>query len=110
MARITKDAATRPLPRTFTLTVTPRRMAAALVVVLLLFAGVLLVGCGVSEQDSQGDPGVITEKDHDSNGKRADDWDFTIRRADGSSYEKDVSSAAYDTCYVGSKFPKCVTD
>lgn len=84
-----------------------RKTLYTLALISLTFAG---VGCGVSEEDSKGDPGVITEKDHDSNGKKADDYDFTVKRADGSTYEKDVSSFAFDSCYVGSKFPKCVTD
>ena len=87
------------------------RIKTAVTAVLMTAALALgTVACGVTEDDKKGDPGVITEKDHDANGKRADDYDFTVKRADGTEYEKDVSGSAYDSCYVGSKFPKCLSD
>lgn len=68
-----------------------------------------LAGCGASDSDCQGDPGKVTEKDYDATSKTntTADYELTILRADGkSTYEKDVSSTAYDDWYkVGSKFP-----
>jgi hypothetical protein len=68
------------------------------------------VACGVTADDRNGDPGKIVEKDHDANGKRADDYDFVIKRADGSTYEKDVTGSAFKSCYVGSSYPGCLED
>lgn len=70
----------------------------------------LSAGCGVTAEDKNGDPGKIIEKDHDANGNRADDYDFTIKRPDGTTYEKDVTASAFDSCYVGSSYPACLED
>jgi hypothetical protein len=86
---------------------TLRKIIGSLTLASLALAG---VSCGVSDADKSGDPGKIIEKDWDSNGKKADDYDFTVKRADGSTYEKDVSSFAFESCYVGSKFPNCLED
>ncbi|MFF5973687.1 hypothetical protein ACFY7C_19380 [Streptomyces sp. NPDC012769] len=80
--------------------------------------GVLVaVGCGVTDTDRAGDPGRIVEKDEDRRvsrtGKRTTtryDYDFTIQRPDGSVYELDVSRAAFDSCFVGSAYPRCLDD
>lgn len=88
------------------------------VVVSAVAAGALaLTGCGTQDSDYSGDPGKVVDRDHDANGKRADDYDLTIERtrqadineADGDrTYELDVTSSAYDHCYRGSNYPKCV--
>ena len=80
-----------------------RRLALALGTIGLVVGS--LAGCGGTDSDCQGDPGVVTDKDWDSNGKRADDYDITVLRADGSTYEKDVTSTGYDWYKRGSKFP-----
>lgn len=85
----------------------------ASVVMVLSFA---LAGCGASEEDRSGDPGKVVDRDSDTwtTGSRNHrvthhDYDLTIKRSsDGTEYEKDVSSAAYDHCYRGSSYPKCV--
>ena len=73
-----------------------------------------VAGCGASDSDCKGDPGKVTEKDYDpsyTTGKGASkthhsaDYDVTILRANGTTYEKDVSSTAYDWVKVGSKWP-----
>lgn len=74
-----------------------------------------LTGCGASEHDRSGDPGKISDRDSDhwttKSGKTTThhyDYDLTVTRKDGTSYEIDVTSAAFDHCYVGSSYPKCV--
>jgi hypothetical protein len=76
-----------------------------------------LVGCGASDSDCQGDPGKVTAKDTDTDSKTTGtgknrhtstttEYELTVLRADGSTYEKSVSSSAYDDWYkVGSRFP-----
>lgn len=77
----------------------------ALVSTVAMTGALLLSGCGASDADCQGDPGRVVEKDWDSNGKRADDYDVTVERADGRRYEKDVTSTAYDWVSKGSRWP-----
>lgn len=68
-----------------------------------------LTGCGASEHDRSGDPGKVSgrEKEYKSSTKSYD-YDLTVTRPDGTSYEIDVTSSAYDHCYRGSAYPKCV--
>lgn len=90
-----------------------RKITAAAAVALVL----ALTGCGTNDHDYSGDPGKVVDRDHDANGKRADDYDLTIERTDAAdidaadgnrTYELDVTSSAYDHCYRGSSYPKCV--
>lgn len=77
--------------------------------VLVLAAVALAVGsmtaCGADDSDCQGDPGKVTAKvyDHDKNGDS--EYELTVQRADGSTYEKDVSPKAYGWYKRGSTFP-----
>lgn len=76
----------------------------------------LLTGCGANDHDRSGDPGKVTDRDEDhwTTGSRKhrvyhSDYDLTIKRSsDGTEYDIDVSSAAFDHCYQGSSYPKCV--
>lgn len=78
---------------------------AALTLAVLLT--VLLTGCG--KDDERGDPGKVTGRDKDySSATKTWDYDLTIRRADGTEYELDVSRRGYDRCYRGSSYPTCV--
>jgi hypothetical protein len=86
-------------------------LTAAAASVALIFG---MAACGASDEDCQGDPGTIKEKDWDSNGKKADDYDVTVVRTDPADikaaggqveYEKDVTGTAYDKYKVGGKFP-----
>lgn len=71
--------------------------------------------CGASDSDCQGDPGRVSAKDYDAaytTGSKAHkvhhnaEYELTIVRADGTTYEKDVTSTAYNEWYkVDSKFP-----
>lgn len=87
----------------------------------LLLAGLitaltlLLTGCGTGPDDHRGDPGTVVDRDSDywttKVGKVTTshwDYDLTIRRPDGTTYDLDVTSSGYDHCYRGSAYPKCV--
>lgn len=88
---------------------------------LALIVGTV-AGCGASDDDCQGDKGTVSAKDYDpayTTGKgthkthHSAEYEITILKADGSTYEKDVSSTAYDWYKVGGKFPhptKCTAD
>lgn len=86
-------------------------------IVTTVFAAVavlaLSTGCDTTHGDD-GDPGTVTGRDKDSwttkSGKTTIhhfDYDLTVRRADGSTYEIDVSEDVYDHCYTGSAYPAC---
>lgn len=83
---------------------------------LAVAVATLVTGCGASDADRSGDPGKVVDRDKDhwttGSGKNRVhhyDYDLVIQRSsDGTEYEKDVSSAAYDHCYRGSSYPKCV--
>lgn len=63
-------------------------------------------GCGASDDDCKGDAGTVTGKDYDPSRKgRSADYDVTVQRPDGSTYERDVSQTAYDWVKVGSRWP-----
>jgi len=75
-----------------------------------------LSGCGADDSDCQGDPGTVSAREKDSDttstgtGKNkttttTTDYELTITREDGTSYEKEVSSTAYDWYKTGSQFP-----
>jgi hypothetical protein len=91
-----------------------RRTTTALAAVAATVA-LMLTGCGADDSDCQGDPGKVSAKDYDAaytTGKgthkthHSAEYELTIIKADGTTYEKDVSSEAYDNWYkVGSKFP-----
>lgn len=79
-------------------------------------AALVLTGCGTQDSDYAGDPGKIVGRDKDKVGSSYD-YDLTIERtraadideAGGSrTYEIDVTASAYDHCYRGSSYPKCV--
>lgn len=67
---------------------------------------VVLTGC---QEYPQGPAGKVVEKDWDANGKRADDYDLTVRKPNGDLVEFEVSKEHYDNCYRGSSYPKCTT-
>lgn len=76
--------------------------------------GLLLTGCDTTHGDD-GDPGTVVDRDSDvwttRTGKTTTthyDYDLTVRRADGTEYDIDVSSDVYDHCYRQSAYPKCV--
>lgn len=80
-------------------------LAAVAASVALIFGA---TGCGADDSDCQGDPGKITAKEYDKATKTDStaDYELTIQKADGTTYEKEVTSKAYDDWYkVGSKFP-----
>ena len=74
---------------------------------------VLLTGC-TDEHGADGAPGKVVDRDYDPSYKigkvhHAADYDLTVERADGKGrYSIDVGSGAYDHCYTGSSYPKCV--
>lgn len=79
--------------------------------VVLIFG---MTGCGASDSDCQGDPGRVTEKDSDpayTSGSgshkvhHSADYELTILKPDGTTYEKDVTSTGYDWYRVGGEFP-----
>lgn len=75
--------------------------------VLATAAVLVLTGCG--PDDHRGDPGKVVDRERDyRHSSKTWDHDLTIRRPDGSTYELDVSGDAYDHCYRGSSYPKCV--
>jgi hypothetical protein len=81
--------------------------------VLATAAVLALAGCG--PDDHRGDPGKVVDREESFYTTRVGktttqhwDYDLTIRRPDGSTYELDVSEDAYDRCYRGSSYPKCV--
>lgn len=77
------------------------------------------VAIGVSSCDAlskdydPGHPGRVIEKDHDTNGKRPDDYDLTTqwknKNGELVTDEFEVSKTHYDRCYEGSKYPLCTT-
>ena len=78
-------------------------------------AAVALLLAGCSEDDHRGDPGKVVDREESFYMTKVGktqvhhwDYDLTIRRPDGSTYELDVSENAYDRCYQGSSYPKCV--
>lgn len=74
----------------------------------LLIALALVVGCSTPD-DKRGDPGIVKERDKESATKHSSaDYDLTIERKDGTTYDLDVTSGGFDHCYRGSKYPKCV--
>lgn len=80
------------------------KIAAMSLAVLLT---VLLTGCG--KNDKRGDAGRVTDRERSySSSTKIWDYDLTIRREDGSSYELDVSRRGYDHCYRGSSYPGCI--
>lgn len=92
-----------------------QRAKAALIVSLFVLGVVFAAtGCGASDSDCKGDPGKVIEKDYDAWTKTTSaDWDVTVLREDDTTYEKDLSSTAYDWYKVGGKFPhptKCTAD
>ncbi len=93
-----------------------RKIGTTTVAVLAAVALALgATGCGASDDDCQGGAGKVTAKDYDpsyTTGRgthkvhHSADYELTILKADGTTYEKDVSSTAYDDWYkVGSAFP-----
>jgi hypothetical protein len=83
-----------------------RKTATTLAAVASLALIFGMTACGASDSDCQGDPGRVVEKDYDSNGKAPDDWDVTVERdKDGTQYEKDVTSTAFDWVHKGSRWP-----
>lgn len=68
-----------------------------------------LTGCGASDHDRSGDPGKVSDRERKyKSSTKTYDYDLTVTRPDGTSYEIDVTSSAYDHCYRGSAYPKCV--
>lgn len=92
-----------------------RRQLQLILASLAVAVMALVTGCGASADDRNGDPGTVVSRDEDhwTSGSRKhrvhhSDYTLTIQRADGTTYDKDVSSAAYDHCYRRSSYPKCV--
>lgn len=87
-------------------------LAAVAAALALMFGA---TACGGSDSDCQGDAGRVTGKDYDpgyttGSGKHkvshSADYDLTITRPDGTTYDKDVTSTAYNDWYRrGGKFP-----
>jgi hypothetical protein len=90
--------------------------------ILAVLTGTALVmatlsGCGASDDDCKGDPGTVTEREAEDHkvttgtGTKkttttTTEYELTITRADGTTYEKEVSSTAYDDWYkTDSEFP-----
>lgn len=89
-----------------------RRRTGALVAVAAAVA-LALTGCG--PDDERGDPGRVVDREESIWTTRSAgvttvhyDYDLTIRRPDGTTYELDVSHSGFDRCYRGSSYPKCV--
>lgn len=88
-----------------------KKIVTVLVAVLMALALALLTGCGASDSDCQGDPGRVLEKDSDPATKhRVADYDVVIqrdnpRKGQDPTYEKDVTSTAYDWVKKGSRWP-----
>lgn len=92
---------------------TTTTLAAITATVALIFG---TAACGADDSDCQGDPGKVTDRDTDTDrtttgtGKNKSTtttttYEITILKADGTTYEKDVSSSAYDWYVRGAKFP-----
>lgn len=80
----------------------------ALVTAATLAAVLGLTACSTPD-DKRGDPGIVRDRDYDPQTKHTTaDYDLTIERPDGSTYDLDVTSGGYDHCYRSSKYPKCV--
>lgn len=85
---------------------------AALVLAAVGLAVGSMTGCGASDGDCQGDKGKVSAKEQDTettgtgkNKTTTYEYELTILREDGTTYEKDVSSTAYDWYKRGSTFP-----
>lgn len=87
-------------------------------VITLIVLGTVL-GCSTPD-DGRGDPGKVVDREAShwtttsGTGKSRTtvwhhDYDLTIRRPDGSTYELDVTEDGYDHCYRGSGYPKCIS-
>lgn len=81
----------------------------------LVLSVLVLTGCGATAADRSGDPGKVSGRDEShwttKSGKTTIhhyDYDLTVTRKDGTSYEIDVTESAFDHCYRGSAYPKCV--
>lgn len=88
---------------------TTARIAATLSAAALVFGA---TACGASDSDCQGDPGRVTARDTDTdttgtgkNKTTSVTYEITVLRPDGTTYEKDVSNAAYDWYVRGARFP-----
>lgn len=80
-----------------------KKIAVALVATLALTG---LTACQADSDACKGDSGVVADKDRDwRSSTKSWDYDLTILRADGTTYEKDVTSTAYDWYKRGSKYP-----
>lgn len=77
----------------------------------------LVAGCG--SPHPQGPAGQVTDHDKDQDCRttgtgakkhRTCTWDYelTVRTPDGGETDFAVDSAAYDHCYRGSAYPKCI--
>lgn len=79
-----------------------------------VLAVVLAAGCATTH-GADGDPGRVVGRDEDHWTTRVNktttyhaDYDLTVRRADGTEYDIDVSEDVFDHCYRGSRYPGCV--
>ena len=72
-----------------------RKILVPLAVAALVAGG--LAGCGADFTPK----GTVIEKDYDPATRKARaDWDITVRKADGTEVEWEVSRSVYDVCQV----------